>query len=226
MSIINSLKLIGVSGLTIVMSFCSSSDSGSDISGQQTESGDEKVEVDTVIVSAESVAVIEDWELKTELEGFTGTGYLVWEGPAQFWKGTENIGKVGKLVYDVKIAEAGTYKFTMRTYIAKKDPLKPNTEHNDIWVKLSDADAFFAQKGDSKLYPNGSGKSPNPAGENGNGFFKAYMNTNDKWFEVIGTSDHNFHEIFATFNSAGTYTVEIAPRSDFFAFDSFTLIKQ
>ncbi len=228
MSFINSLKLVGVTSLTILMSFCSDSDNNGDTvpSGQQQEEGKEELIIDDITIDAESVAVIEDWELKTELEGFTGTGYLVWEGPAQFWKGQENIGKKGKLSYSVEVPEAGTYKFVMRTYIAKRDPEKPNTEHNDIWIKLPDADEFFAQKGDSKLYPNGSGKSPNPAGENGNGFFKGYMNTNDKWFETIGTSDHDFHEIFATYNAKGTYTVEIAPRSDFFAFDSFTLIKQ
>ena len=167
-----------------------------------------------------------DWKKKTDITDYTGEGYIVWEGPAQFWKGEASIGKTGLLSFKINIEKPGTYKVQLRTYIAKKDPKTPNTEHNDTWVRLPDADDFFAQKDDSIVYPKGSGKTPNPAGENGNGFFKSYMNLNDKWTYTSGTFDHNFHEIFATFSEAGEYTLEIAPRSNFHAVDGFKLTQQ
>ncbi len=166
------------------------------------------------------------WKKSNSLAGFTGDGYIVWEGTPQFWKGAEQIGKTGLLTFPIKIQTPGTYQIQLKTYIAKKDPDKPNTEHNDTWVRLPDADDFFAKKGTSIVYPKGSGKTPNPEGENGNGFFKAYMNINDEWTYTTGTFDNNFHEIFATFNETGDYTFEIAPRSDFHAIDSFKLTLQ
>ncbi|TRX60548.1 hypothetical protein FNH22_05725 [Fulvivirga sp. M361] len=184
------------------------------------------VEVDgIVIVEAENVVLTDDhWKLNTSLPEYSGEGYIVWEGPAQFWKGIENIGKTGKLTYKVKISTTGTYQFVWRSYIAKKDPEKPGTEHNDSWLRIAGADDFFAKKSDgSVVYPKGTGKTPNPAGENGNGFFKVYMNIIDKWTWVAGTFDNNFHTIFATFDEAGIYEIEIAPRSDFHAIDRFAL---
>ena len=188
---------------------------------------DDKPFVAEVIEQDVSVATLTgDWKKKTDIAGFTGDGYIVWEGEALFWKGEENIGKTGLLSFKINIEKPGTYKMQLRTYIAKKDPKKPNTEHNDTWVRVPDADNFFAQKQESIVYPKGSGKTPNPAGENGNGFFKSYMNLNDKWTYTSGTFDHNFHEIFATFNKAGKYTIEIAPRSNFHAIDGFKLTQQ
>ncbi len=166
------------------------------------------------------------WKKSDKLAGFTGDGYIVWEGAPQFWKGAEQIGKTGLLTFPIKIQTPGTYQIQLKTYIAKKDPDKPNTEHNDTWVRLPDADDFFAKRGTSIVYPKGSGKTPNPEGENGNGFFKAYMNINDEWTYTTGTFDNNFHEIFATFDKAGDYSFEIAPRSDFHAINSFRLILQ
>ena len=52
------------------------------------------------------------------------------------------------------------------------------------------------------------------------------MNIIDQWTWVSGTNDHNFHPVYATFDAPGTYTVEIAPRSDFHALDAFRLVEQ
>ncbi|APZ45481.1 hypothetical protein BW723_03840 [Polaribacter reichenbachii] len=175
-------------------------------------------------VDATDVSLTEDWKMKTAITGFTGDGYIVWEGASQTWKGT--IGEVGKLTYKVDIPKAGTYLFQWRSYIAKKADTDPWAEHNDSWLKLLDADEFFAIRGTSKIYPKGSGKTPNPAGENGNGFFKVYMNTVDEWSRSTNTSDNNAHQIYATFNEAKEYTVIIAARSNYHAIDSFKLIEQ
>lgn len=176
-------------------------------------------------VEIESVALVGDWKKKTDINGYSGDAYFVWDGPNQFWKGPENIGKVGLLSFEVEITKPGTYLFQWRSYIAKKDPQKPNTEHNDSWLKIL-ADDFYAVRETSTVYPKGSGKTPNPEGENGNGFFKAYMNTNDTWTWTTGTYDNNFHQIYARFDEAKIYTIEIAPRSSYHAIDKFKLIQQ
>ncbi len=176
-------------------------------------------------VEIESVEAIESWKKKTDISDFSGEAYFVWEGPNQFWKGEANIGKVGKLTFKVDIPRAGVYLFQWRSYIAKKDPAKPSTEHNDSWLKILSED-FYAIRDASTVYPKGSGKSPNPEGENGNGFFKIYMNTNDMWTWTSGTFDNNFHTIYARFDEAKEYTIEIAPRSAYHAIDKFKLTEQ
>jgi len=177
-----------------------------------------KIEVD-----AADITVVEDWKIKTDIANYTGIGYIVWEGPGQTWKGT--VGEVGQLKYTINVPRAGTYLFKWRSYIAKKADVDAWAEHNDTWLKIQ-ADAFFAKKDNSILYPKGTGKSPNPAGENGNGFFKVYMNTLDAWSTTSSTSDNDAHQIYARFDEAKEYTIIIAARSDYHAIDSFTLVEQ
>ncbi|WP_282134245.1 hypothetical protein [Seonamhaeicola maritimus] len=177
-------------------------------------------------IEAESVAVVEDWKERTTISEFSGDGYIIWEGPNQFWKGEANIGAAGRLTYKINIPRAGTYQFQWRSYIGKVDPSNPTTEHNDSWLRLPDADDFYGKRDASIVYPKGSGKTPNPSGENGNGFFKIYMNTGNAWTWTSGTFDNNFHSIYARFDEAKEYTVEIAARSDHHAIDKFKLIEQ
>ncbi len=177
-----------------------------------------------VEVDAAKVTLTDDWVLRTTIDGYTGDGYVVWEGLGQTWKGT--VGEKGQLEYKFTIPRPGTYLFQWRTYIAKKASTDAWAEHNDSWLKMLDADDFFAEKAGRKIYPKGSGKSPNPAGENGNGFFKIYMNDLDKWSTISSTSDNDAHLVYGTFNEAKEYTIIIAARSDYHAIDSFKLIEQ
>ncbi len=177
-------------------------------------------------IETETATLSADWKERTTIEDFSGDSYIVWEGPDQFWKGEANIGNAGRLTYKINIQKTGTYQFEWRSYIAKVAPTNPNTEHNDSWLRFPDAEDFYAQKGTSTVYPKGSGKSPNPAGENGNGFFKIYMNTGGAWTWTSGTFDNNFHSIYVRFDEAKEYTVEIAARSSFHAIDKFRLTEQ
>ncbi|WP_299552388.1 hypothetical protein [Seonamhaeicola sp.] len=177
-------------------------------------------------VETESITVIDDWKERTTIADFSGDGYIIWEGPNQFWRGEANIGAAGRLTYKINIPRAGTYQFNWRSYIGKVDPSNPTTEHNDSWLRFPDADDFYGKRDGSIVYPKGSGKTPNPAGENGNGFFKVYMNTGNAWTWTTGTFDNNFHSIFVRFDEAKEYTVEIAARSDHHAIDKFRLTEQ
>jgi hypothetical protein len=181
----------------------------------------------TITVETESATLTDSWKLRTDIAGYSGTGYIVWEGPAQFWKNAATIGILGKLTYKVNITKPGVYQFNWKSYIAKVDASNPNSEHNDSWLRIPDADDFYAvRQVTSIVYPKGSGKTPNPAGENGNGFFKVYMNQGGSWTNTAVTSDSNSHSIFAKFNQAKEYTIEISPRSDYHAIDSFKLTLQ
>ncbi|TXE07230.1 hypothetical protein FUA26_13495 [Seonamhaeicola algicola] len=187
---------------------------------------DEVFVAEIIEVETETATLSGDWKLKTTIEGFTGEGYIVWEGPNQFWKGDANIGNAGRLTYKINVPRAGTYQFNWSSYIAKVEPSNPTTEHNDSWLRFPDADDFYGKKEGSIVYPKGSGKTPNPAGENGNGFFKIYMNTGGAWTWTSGTSDNDFHSIYVRFDEAKEYTVEIAARSAYHAIDKFKLTEQ
>lgn len=179
-----------------------------------------------ITVDMSSAELKGSWKKKTEISNYTGDGYIVWEGANQYWKGADNIGKEGLLTFNIDVPRAGTYLFEWHSYIAKKAAEKPNTEHNDSWLRIPEADDFYGQRDASKVYPKGSGKSPNPEGENGNGFFKIYMNTLDKWVWGAYTYDNKPHKVYAVFKEAKTYKIEIAPRSSYHAIDAFRLTEQ
>jgi|GEM_PF-1838737 len=196
----------------------------------------------TITIQAESAELNTNWKKSTAITGFTGEGYIQWEGLDYFWKGPGSQGNTGQLTYKVKIDKAGKYKFTWRSIIAK-DNGQPNraTEHNDSWLKFPDADDFYTYldrdyvfddkknkipKTPGKYYPNGSSKSPKGiVGESGNGFMKIYMNKL-AWTEAASTWDHNGFPIFVEFNSPGIYTIIIAVRSSFHGIDYLKLIPQ
>jgi len=92
-------------------------------------------------------------------------------------------------------------------------------------LRFPDADDFFGQKGSSKVYPKGSGKTPNPAGASSDGWFKVYLGGTTNWTWASSTSDNNAHKIYVKFNSAGTYTMEISGRSKHHLIDRIVLSK-
>ena len=74
--------------------------------------------------------------------------------------------------------------------------------------------------------PNGSGKTPNPAGSSKDGWFKIYRGGSDLSFKwQSSTSDNDGHDIYVEFDTAGVYTMEISARSSGHAIDQFVLFK-
>ncbi|MGB5819965.1 MAG: hypothetical protein WBG90_10820 [Saonia sp.] len=159
-----------------------------------------------------------DWELKSNESGFSGDGYMVWTG-------TQHTGQPGNgfVTYSLKISNPGTYQFLWKSAVTIGDN---GTEHNDTWLRFDDADDFYAQKGESIVYPKGTGKTPNPEGATKDGWFKIYRSGNDLGFKWQSrTFDNNAHDIFVRFDQAGTYTMEISARSSGHAIDKFVLFK-
>lgn len=172
-----------------------------------------------VVIEAEVDSLPADWSLESEISDFTGDGYLVWRGQDSFG----NPGN-GLITYKVHIETPGTYRFNWRSRITIGDDI---TEHNDNWLKIPDADDFFATQGSSsKIFPHGSGNSPNPEGAGSGGWFKVYMNTVGSWKWDANTSDNDAHQIYATFEEEGSYTILVSGRSNGHAIDRIVLSHQ
>lgn len=160
------------------------------------------------------------WVLRNNASGISGDGYMQWEGSPSM--GTPGNGKV---TFPVRITTAGTYRFLWNSSFQLGDD---GTEHNDSWLRFPDADDYFGRKSDgSVVYPNDTGKTPNPNGSSSDGWFKIYRSGNDNAFKWQAlTSDHDGHDIFVTFSNAGVYLMEISARSDYHAIDRLLLFEE
>lgn len=158
------------------------------------------------------------WTKATTLSGFEGSGYLIWTGPNNF-----NEPGQGLMKFSIKITTPGTYQFVWSSRIGTGTS---NTEHNDSWLRIK-GDDFFGEKASTgeRVYPKGSGNTPNPEGSSKDGWLKAYMNRLNEWFYRSSTNDKDPFNIFTTFDKAGTYDVEISGRSTSHAIDQFVLFK-
>ena len=158
------------------------------------------------------------WTEARALAGFKGDGYLVWTGSDNF----NNPGQ-GLMKFSVKINTPGTYQFVWNSRITTGNS---NTEHNDSWLRIK-GDDFYGEKLNTglRVYPRGSGKTPNPEGSSKDGWFKIYMNRLGEWFWRSSTNDNDPYDVFVTFDNAGTYDVEISGRSRSHAIDQFVLFK-
>lgn len=169
-----------------------------------------------VVIEAEKDSLPTGWSLETEIPEFTGDGYIVWRGEDSFG----NPGN-GLISYSVHINTPSTYRFNWRSRITIGNDF---TEHNDNWLKIPDADDFFARKANGEIvYPHGSGKTPNPEGAGSDGWFKAYMNTVGSWKWDANTFDNDPYQIYATFEQEGTYTILVSGRSNGHGIDRMVL---
>ncbi len=158
-----------------------------------------------VIIEAESATPVGSWTLETAIPGYTGSGYYVWNG-ADYFNAPGN----GLLEYKVQITTPGTYKFVWRNRIAMGTS---TSDFNDNWLRIPDASDFWAEKGGAKLWPKGSGKTPNPAGAGADGWFKIYVSEINIWSWQTRTNDGNPYEVFASFDTPGVYTIQVSARS-------------
>ncbi|MEL7340471.1 MAG: Ig-like domain-containing protein, partial [Bacteroidota bacterium] len=168
-----------------------------------------------VVVEAESVPAVGDWNLETSIPGYTGSGYYVWDGSDYF----NNPGN-GLLEYKINITTTGTYRFQWRNRITQGTS---TSDFNDNWLRFPDASDFWAEKGGNKVYPKGTGKTPNPAGSSSDGWFKVYVSELNKWSWQTRTSDGNPHEIYVKFDTPGVYTMQVSARSKGHGIDRMVL---
>lgn len=170
-----------------------------------------------LVIEMESAKLHSNWKMDTTAANFTGDGYIFWDGNQYFSSIPDR-----KLYYNIKINTPGTYKFSWRMRVGKGTE---TTEHNDTWLKI-EADDFYARTAGSTLRPKPQCQNdPNakcPNGSSLQGFFKVYGNTTTfRW--AAGTSDHDPHFIFATFDNPGEYKIILDARSSFCFLDRMIL---
>ncbi len=159
------------------------------------------------------------WKLNGDGDEFSGKGYMVWTGSQSLSTPGQ-----GATSFKIKIENAGVYQFLWKSAVKMGDN---GTDHNDTWLRFADAADFYAQKGESIVYPKDSGKTPNPEGASKDGWFKIYRSGNDldfKW--QASTFDNNAHDVFVTFDEPGIYIMEISARSAGHGIDQFVLFKE
>ncbi len=147
-------------------------------------------------------------------------------GKTLAYRGNNSFSAPGSSVvtYSIKINSPGTYRFIWRNKIGVIASHNAATEHNDSWLKIN-ASNFYGQQGSSRIYPGGSGKFPVPNGASSGGYFKIYTN-NINWSWSTWTSDNDGHFVYAQFNSAGVYTIQVSGRSNGHFVDRMVLYKE
>ncbi len=172
------------------------------------------------VIEAESPSTPSTWRRETASNPYTGNSYLAYRGPSAFNNPGTNV-----INYSVRINSPGTYRFIWRNKVGIIANTNPSTEHNDSWLKIQ-ASNFYAQKGNSRVYPKGSGKTPVPEGAGAGGWFKIYSSGTTNWTWSTNTFDNNAHQIYAVFNNAGVYTIQVSARSQGHFIDRLILYKE
>lgn len=173
-----------------------------------------------VIIEAENLNISgTSWVKRTEESASTGNGYISWEGANHFGTPGNDI-----VSATIKINNPGKYRFQWRNTFGQGSN---TTEHNDSWLRFADASDFYAERGTSKVYPVGSGKTPNPsAGGGSKGFFKVWLSGDGNWSWYSRTWDSNSHYIYVEFDTPGVYTMEISGRSKYHLLDRIILYQE
>lgn len=179
------------------------------------------VEKDEIlVVEIESVNVSTGWAKASNVTGFTGEGFYKWTSADKF-----NAPGSGLLQYKIYISNPGTYHFRWHNKILVGSS---NTDSNDSWLRIPDADDFFAKNGSSIKYPKGGmfiQSNVTTEGSSSAGWMKVYCSGTTNWTWSCRTSDRDPHEIYATFNNPGIYTVQISGRSNGHGIDRFVMFK-
>lgn len=152
-----------------------------------------------VVMEVESVAATGDWELKTDYEGLTGSGYYEWTGADHFYVGGE-----GTLRYNVMIENSGLYQFQLRSY----NPDTDHTEHNDVWLRFPGHETILDNH--EKI----------PADE----WVKVFHYVTQDWTWL--TLADGGHNIFVEIKEPGRFSIELSGRSSKFSIDRIALHKE
>jgi len=178
-----------------------------------------------IVVEMESLNAPQDWELKSDDTGAIGS-YIEWADRNRLQ--TPGFGLIS---VNVVISNPGTYQFLWRNSIRDGES---TTDSNDSFLRIL-ADNFygFRQRGLSIVCPREQADSNRcegrePEGSSSDGWFKVYRsggNPPNDWVWRSFTSDSDAHSIYADFDQAGVYEIQISARSRFHAIDRFVLFR-
>ena len=157
-----------------------------------------------VVIEAESMQVVGQWELRTEVADFKGTGYLHWTGPIRLAPNAAV--DRDAITYHFKIENAGNYEFRWRSYIAGGDSA---LDSNDSWVRFPTGENI---DGELEL----------------DGWTKAFQNQLGQWSWGANTEDHvnGGSAQLRQYFSAGVHYLQISGRSTDHAVDRMILVNK
>ena len=159
-----------------------------------------------------------DWERRSDSQA-SGDQALYYNGGDTF-----NNPPGGSVInYSIRVNTPGTYRVIMRNKIGITS--SGTTEHNDVWLKVNGSQFFGRNGSGGVVWPRDSSTNPNgpfPEGASGNGYLKIYTNTFG-WNWTTWTDDSGAHDIYATFSSAGVYSIQVGGRSNGFMVDKIAL---
>ena len=153
-----------------------------------------------LVVEIESEPAGDSWAQRQDIYGYTGAGFLVYNGPNNFAKSEATRGEA--ITYSFRITNAGNYQLRWRSRNTVGD--EP-TDHNDSWVQ----------------FPTGQNiDDEHPL----DGWTKAYMGQVNQWTWDAATVDGHNRPI-RQFFEAGEHTIQIAGRSNGHGLDRFVLYR-
>ncbi len=143
-----------------------------------------------------------NWKFVTDVPGYTGTGFLRYEGP-------EYINNPGNqmFVYKINITNPGRYRFQQRA--RNNGPL--SNYNNDYWIKFP--------HGGARKFQLGYDKGPLI------GWFKIYQNHPNTWTYQTAAVEENPHDVYVDFDVPGTYEIHVSARANLVMLDRFMFYK-
>ena len=168
-----------------------------------------------LIVEMRSQDDIKEWKTGSDLVNDQSVQYLYSE--REYFRNPGN----QLLSYPIRINTPGIYKFIWHSKVG--EGTSP-TDYNDTWLRITDAADFFAQNENGQvLHPKGACASDCPNGMGAAGWFKVYSNGTTNWTWRAKTSDNDPHEIYARFDTAGTYSIQVSARSSYHFLNRFVM---
>lgn len=215
------LKLALFAFIGFIMSCSDSTDEGTTLLDCDSPSDYVFQEKDSILLVEFETGSFNDstpWQFVASLEASEGK-YAVWQEDDYM-----NTPGIGTVTFQLNIQNAGTYRFIWSSAVTIGTD---GTEHNDSWLRFSDAEDFYGEKDGERVYPGDTGKTPNPNGSSSDGWFKVYRSGSDldfKW--QARTSDSDAHDIYVQFDSVKIYTMEVSARSSGHSIDQFVLFQE
>ncbi len=143
------------------------------------------------------------WSLETEIEGFSGTGYLVGK------TNTFNKGGFGTIRYPLKVSTSGVYQLNWKVRITEGDH---RGEHNDAFARVLDEKEGLLDTVDPE---NERDADPN--------WYKVFMNRLGQWSYDSKNKDGVGIALAWQLEAGKTYFFEISVRSQGVGLDRIVL---
>jgi len=188
-----------------------------------------------IVIEAEDLPILEDWEILTTEGGYYAEGYIGWTGASH-----NNDPTHGVMSVTILVAEPGRYRLRWRNRIGMG---ANTTEHNDTWVKFPDAADYYGLQSpgadELRRYPRPRCEDADAMaavealpqvmeadcveGSSTDGWFKVYSSGASDWSWSTRTNDNDAFDVMVEFDDPGDYTFMMAARADWHLIDRIVI---